>query len=85
MPGIWQVTRGASRINDLLRNPHFKISNRQHAADLLRNEVEEKLRLLDWFAQLDAPIKQKLLVKYALLRMYQSRWFSVGRFDYNGA
>jgi hypothetical protein len=83
------VRKHQKKIDEIMkfeqRYGNTKISYRQHAADLLRNEVEKKLRLLDWFAQLDAPIKQKLLVKYALLRMYQSRWFSVGRFDYNGA
>ena len=49
-----------------------KISWRQNAADLLLYKVEEKLRTIDWFGQLDTPIKQNLLVKYALLRMYQS-------------
>ena len=39
-------------------NSITKISNRQYAADLLRNEVEDKLRSLDWFAQLDAPIAE---------------------------
>ena len=64
------------KIDDIMKieqlNGFTRISYRQHAADLLRNEVEEKLRLLDWFAKLDSPIMQKLLVKYALLRMYQS-------------
>ena len=83
------VGKYQKKIDDIMKFEKLysitKISYHQHAADLFRNEVKEKLKLLDWFAQLDAPIKQKLLVKYALLRMYQSRWFSVGRFDYNRA
>ena len=49
-----------------------RISFRQKAADYLLNKVEEELRLIDWFKELDSPIKQNMLVKYALLRMYQS-------------
>ena len=49
-----------------------KKSWRQNAADLLLNKVEKKLKSIDLFGQLDEPIKQNLLVKYALLRMYQS-------------
>ena len=71
------VKKHQKTINNIMKDEQqlygfIRISYRQHAADSLKNEVEEKLRLLDWFAQLDATIKQKLLVKYALLRMYQS-------------
>ena len=70
------VNKHKKNIDDIMKKEQLygftKISYRQNAANLLRVEVEEKLGWLDWFAKLSAPIKQKLLVKYALLRMYQS-------------
>ena len=63
-------------IDDIMKKEQLygknRISWRQNAADLLLNKVEEKLRSIDWFGQLVSPIKRNLLVKYALLRMYQS-------------
>ena len=63
-------------IDDIMKKEQLyginRIFFRQNAADLLLSKVEEKLRTIDWFGELDAPIKQNLLVKYALLRMYQS-------------
>ena len=63
-------------IDDIMKNEQLyginRISWRQNAADFLLNKVEEKLRSINWFGQLVSPIKRNLLVKYALLRMYQS-------------
>ena len=63
-------------IDEIMKNEKLyginRISWRQNAADFLLNKVEEKLRSIDWFGQLVSPIKRNLLVKYALLRMYQS-------------
>ena len=63
-------------IDEIMKNEKLygitRISFRQKAADYLLNKVEEKLRSIDWFGQLISPIKRNSLIKYALLRVYQS-------------